>query len=263
MMIIGWTDVFDIVIIAILIYYVLFLIKGTRTMQTLVGVIFLVIIYYASQLMHLRSLHWILRNLFGYFVLTLIILFQQEIRMALARIGIPFLRRRQKLHASFLEDVILAAESLSSKRIGAIIVFEREIGLKNYISTGIPLDSLISYDILLSIFMPKSPLHDGAVIIQGNKIAAAACYLPLTTEAHLAKELGTRHRAAIGITEETDAVVIVISEETGKISFVYSGKMKGDVDLNTLQDMLITNLFGRGKPNGEIQESKTQETVTE
>lgn len=262
-MIIGWTDVLDIIIITVLIYYVLSLIKGTRTMQTLVGVILLVIVYYASQLLHLRLLHWILRNLFGYFVLTLIILFQQEIRMALARIGIPFFRKRQKLPANFIEDIILAVESLSSKKIGAIIVFEKEIGLKNYISTGIPLDSLISYDILLSIFMPKSPLHDGAVIIQGNKIAAAACYLPLTTEAHLAKELGTRHRAAIGITEETDAAVIVVSEETGKISFVYSGKIIRDIDLNALQDALIINLFEKGKPNGEIQESKTQETVTE
>ncbi len=262
-MIISWTDILDIIIIAILIYYILSLIKGTRTMQTLVGVIFLVIIYYASQLLNLRSLHWILRNLFGYFVLTLIILFQQEIRMALATIGIPFFKKRHKLPANYIEDVILATESLSSKKIGAIIVFEREIGLKNYIDSGIPLEAIISYDILLSIFMPKSPLHDGAVIIQGNKIAAAACYLPLTTEAHLAKELGTRHRAAIGITEETDAVVIVVSEETGKISFVSAGKIKRDLDLNTLQDILISYLFGKGKMDVKSQNIESQETVTQ
>jgi diadenylate cyclase len=196
-------------------------------------------------------------------VLTLIILFQQEIRIALATIGIPFFKRRQKLPKSFIEDIILAVESLSSKKIGAIIVFEKEIGLKNYIDTGVPLDAVISYDILLSIFMPKSPLHDGAVIIQGNKIAAAACYLPLTTEAHLAKELGTRHRAAIGLTEETDAIAIVVSEETGIISFVNSGKIERDLDSVKLQNLLREHLFGEKKIDEKMENAESQESIAQ
>ncbi|OGF58720.1 MAG: TIGR00159 family protein [Candidatus Fischerbacteria bacterium RBG_13_37_8] len=262
-MIFSWTDSLDIILIAVLIYYVLSILKGTRSMQMLIGILFLVGIYYASQILHLRSLHWLLKNLFGYFVLTIIILFQQEIRMALANIGIPFFKRRTKFPADFVEDIILAAESLSSKKIGAILVFEREIGLKNYITTGVPIDAVISYDLLLSIFMPKSPLHDGAVIIQGNKIAAAACYLPLTTEAHLAKELGTRHRAAIGITEETDAIAIVISEETGIISFVCSGAIKRNLELKALQSLLIEFLFGKKKRDMKVQDAQNQATVSQ
>jgi len=262
-MILYWSDILDIILIAILIYYVLSLLKGSRSMQMLIGILFLVGIYYLSQILHLRSLHWLLKNLFGYFVLTIIILFQQEIRMALATIGIPFFKRRTKQSAEFIQDIILTAESLSSKKIGAIMVFEREMGLKDYITTGVPVDALVSYDLLMNIFTPLTPLHDGAVIMQGSKIAGAACYLPLTTAPHLAKELGTRHRAAIGITEETDAIAIVISEETGIISFVYNGIIKRNLEHKSLQSMLNEFLFNKKKVEVKIENAKDQTAAVE
>lgn len=262
-MVLYWTDILDIILIAVLIYYVLSLLKGSRSMQMLIGILFLVAIYYISQILHLRSLHWLLKNLFGYFVSTIIILFQQEIRMALATIGIPFFRRRTKKSAEFIQDIILTAESLSSKRIGAIIVFEREMGLKDYITTGVPIDALVSYDLLLNVFTPLTPLHDGAVIIQGDKIAGAACYLPLTTLPHLAKELGTRHRAAIGITEETDAVAIVISEETGIISFVHNGIIKRNLEHKSLQALLDEFLFHKKKVEEKVENAENQTAIAE
>lgn len=262
-MIINWTDIIDIILIAILVYYALSLLKGSRSMQMLIGILFLVAIYYVSQFLQLRSLHWILKNLFGYFVLTIIILFQQEVRMALANIGIPFFKRRRKSKSDYLEDIILAVETLSSRKIGAIIIFERELGLKNYISTGVPIEASISYDLLLSIFVPQSPLHDGAVIIRGDKIAAAACYLPLTTAPHLAKELGTRHRAAIGITEETDAIAIVVSEETGTISFVAEGNIKRNLSPKILHSIIKDYLFRKSKEIIRVEDAKNQASAVE
>jgi len=262
-MIISWTDIIDIILIAFLIYYALSLLKGSRSMQMLIGILILVAIYYISQILQLRSLHWILKNLFGYFVLTIIILFQQEIRMALANIGIPFFKRGSKAKSDYTEDVILAVETLSSRKIGAIIIFERELGLKNYIDTGVPIGAKVSYDLLLSIFIPQSPLHDGAVIIKGDKIAAAACYLPLTTAAHLAKELGTRHRAAIGITEETDALAVVVSEETGIISFVSEGNIQRNLSPKVLYDILRDSIFGKKDKKLRVGDAQDKASVIE
>ncbi len=224
-------DVIDILAIAFIIYQGLALIKGTRAFQMAIGVMIVMFLYYVTRLLDLRTVQWLLENLFPYFVFALIVVFQSEIRRALAEIGKGRLFRAGKAarHPRF-EEIVLAATTLSSQRIGALVVVEGQIGLKNYIESGIKLDAHLTYDLLLTIFNPKSPLHDGAVIVTGNRITAAGCFLPLTTDPYLSKELGTRHRAAIGMTEETDAVAVVVSEETGKISAVFGGEITRSLD---------------------------------
>src|SRR5206468_1611842 len=215
-----WITLVDVFIVSALIYQILLLIRGTRAVQMALGLGFLVLFFFLSRWLHLETMHWILTNNLPYFVFGIIVLFAAEIRRALANIGKnPLIRKfsQDPLRESY-DEIVLAATTLSSQRIGGLIVIERDIGLKNYIESGVAVDAALSYDLLVTIFSPGAPLHDGAVIVRKDRITAAACFLPLTVNPRLSKELGTRHRAAIGVTEESDAVVIVISEETGIIS---------------------------------------------
>jgi diadenylate cyclase len=198
-------------------------------------------LFYGSQLFPLQTLNWLIRNALVYVAFAAIVIFQSDIRRALAHFGqAPFVRylARQQATDEAIEEVVVAASMLSEKKVGAIIALEREIGLRNYIESGIPLDATLTYDLLLTIFKPGSPLHDGAVILQEGRVAAAACFLPLTVNPRLSRELGTRHRAAIGLTEENDAVAIVVSEETGTISITLDGQIERGLTADTLRDRL-------------------------
>ena len=238
---IGWLDLLDILVVSIIIYELLKLIKGTRAVQMALGAGVLVALFYVSEGFHLTTVNWLIRNLAGYIVIALIVLFQSDIRRALAHLGrAPFFRYFAKPETAeeFIEEIVVAASLLSSQKVGALIAVERQIGLRNYIEGGIPLDAVLTYDLIVSIFQPTSPLHDGAVIIQEGRVPAAACFLPLTVNPKLSKELGSRHRAAIGLTEENDAVAIVVSEETGTISVVVDGEIERGFDAQTLKARL-------------------------
>src|SRR5438067_5567834 len=248
---VGWVDVADIVVLSILLYEVVKLIRGTRAVQMAVGGVMLVALFYGSRWAHLDTVNWVIRNLFGYLVFAVIVLFQSDIRRALAHLGrAPFFRWFAKPESAeeSIEELVVAATMLSAQRIGAIIALERQIGLRNYIEGGIPLDATLTYDLLLSIFQPSSPLHDGAVIVQDDRVAAAACFLPLTVNPKLGKELGSRHRAAIGLTEENDSVAIVVSEETGSISIVADGDIQRGLDADSLRARLRSLVLQRRTP---------------
>jgi len=245
---ISWWDVLDILVLSLLIYEVLKLIKGTRAVQMAAGAGIVVALFYGSQWGHLETVNWLVRNLVGYIVFAVIVLFQSDIRRALAHFGrAPFFRYFAKVEAAeeSIEEIAVAAGQLSSQGIGAIIAIERQIGLRNYIEGGIPLDAVLTYDLLVSIFLPDSPLHDGAVIVQNDRVAAAACFLPLTVNPKLGKELGSRHRAAIGLTEENDSLAIVVSEETGKISLVADGSIERALDVDQLRARLRSLVLQR------------------
>ena len=238
---VTWTDILDIVIAAIAIYELLKLMRGTRAVQMGLGVGLLIAVFYLSRWAHLDTVNWLIRNMFGYVVFAAIVLFQNEIRRTLAHLGrARFFRylTRSESNDEVVEELVVAAPMLASQRTGAIIAVERDIGLRNYIEGGIPLDATLTYDLLLSIFQPRSPLHDGAVIVQGDRIAAAACFLPLTVNPTISKDFGTRHRAAIGLTEETDAATIVVSEETGRISLALDGQVERGLDADRLRARL-------------------------
>ena len=255
---IGWWDLVDILVVSILIYEVLKLIRGTRAVQMALGGGVLVALFYGSRWWHLETVNWLIRNVFGYLVFAVIVLFQSDIRRALAHLGrAPFFRylARAESAEESIEELVVAATMLSAQRIGAIIGIERQIGLRNYIEGGIPLDAVLTYDLLLSIFLRSSPLHDGAVIVQDDRVAAAACFLPLTVNPKLSKELGSRHRAAIGLTEENDAVAIVVSEETGIVSIVVDGQIERGLDADQLRSRLRALVLQRGAktPARQIQ----------
>ncbi|MFI5178972.1 MAG: diadenylate cyclase CdaA [Vicinamibacterales bacterium] len=238
---VSWWDVVDILIVSLLIYEALKLIRGTRAMQMATGSVFVLVLFYASRLFPLQTVNWLIRNLLAYIVIAAIVLFQSDIRRALSQLGrTPFFRyfARDEQAAESIEEVITAAGLLAKAHVGAIIVFEREIGLRNYIESGIPIDATLSYDLLTTIFQPSTPLHDGAVILQETRIAAAACFLPLTVNPKLDRDLGTRHRAAIGLTEESDAVAIVISEERGEISLSLHGRIERRLSAEDLRARL-------------------------
>lgn len=236
----DWRDALDILIVAYVLYRVLLLIRGTRAVRVAIGLVLVSVIYGGARLLELRTVDWLLSNVFTYIVFAVIVLFQAELRRVLASIGRnPFLRGLAKpANSGPLEDVVSAATAMAAERRGAIIVFERSVGLRNYVDQGIQLDALVSYDLLFSIFHKEAPLHDGAVIIQGDRIAAAACFLPLTSNPRLSRDLGTRHRAAIGVSEETDAAVVVVSEETGTISLAVNGRITRRLDAATLRARL-------------------------
>jgi diadenylate cyclase len=223
---IGWRDLLDIAIVAVIVYEVLKLIRGTRAAQMAVALGSLVGVFYLSRALELETINWLIRNFVGYVVFAAIVLLQTDIRRALVHFGRgPFFRylRRVEADEDAIEELVVALEKLAAEKIGALVVVERHIGLRNHIESGIPLDARLTYDLIVSIFQPSSPLHDGAVIIQGDRIAAAACFLPLTVNPKLARELGSRHRAALGVTEENDSVALVVSEESGAVSLVVDG----------------------------------------
>src|SRR3954447_25440263 len=245
---IGWWDLADILVVSFLIYEILKLIRGTRAVQMGLGACVLVGLFYGSQWGHLETVNWLVRNMIGYLVFAMIVLFQSDIRRALAHFGrAPFFRYLAKAESAedSIEELVVATSMLSSQRIGAIIAIERQIGLRNYIEGGIRLDAVLTYDLLQSIFLPLSPLHDGAVIVQDDRVAAAACFLPLTVNPRLSKELGSRHRAAIGLTEENDAVAIVVSEETGSVSIVSDGQIERGLAADSLRTRLRVLLLQR------------------
>lgn len=242
---VTWSDAFDIAIVSFLLYQLLLLIRGTRAAQMAVSGVFLLILFFLSEWLQLETVNWVIRNLASYVVIAIIVLFQADIRRALAHFGrLPFFRYLERLEAAneTVEELVVSATNLSTRRIGAIIAIERRIGLRNYIESGIPLDATITYDLLGSIFQTGSPLHDGAVIVQGDRIAAAACFLPLSVNPQVSRDLGTRHRAALGLTEENDAVAIVVSEETGNISLALGGALERGLTVDALRDRLKTLL---------------------
>jgi diadenylate cyclase len=232
-------SILDIVLVAILIYQFLVLVRGTRAAPMLVGVAALGLAFYFARLGELRTLNWLLSTLLPYVVFALIVVFQSEIRHALANLGSRIsLMRSSSSVADVYDDIVLAADLFSQNQTGALIVIEREIGLRTYIESGVSLDARLSYDLLATVFRPSAPLHDGAVIVQRDRIAAAACFLPLSMNPVLSTQLGTRHRAAIGITEETDAVAVIISEETGTISMAVAGSIERELTVERLRERL-------------------------
>jgi diadenylate cyclase len=245
---IGPWDIADILVVSVLIYAVLKFIKGTRAVQMVTGALLLVAAFYGSRWSRLDTLNWLVRNVLGYMVFAIIVLFQSDIRRALAHLGrAPFFRylTTDDSAEESIEELVVATSMLAMHRIGAIIAIERLIGLRNYIEGGIFLDAVLTYDLILSIFHPSSPLHDGAAIVQNDRVAAAACFLPLTVNPRLAKELGSRHRAAIGLTEENDSVAIVVSEETGIVSIVVDGKIERGLEAAALRARLRSLVLGR------------------
>jgi diadenylate cyclase len=245
---ISWWDVLDIAIVSVIVYEVLKLMRGTRAMPLAVGTALVVGLFYISQGLQLDTVNWLIRNVVGYVVFAAVVLFQADIRRALVRLGrAPIVRRfeRPQSDEDVIEELIVAVTTLSQQKTGAIIVIERSIGLLNFIESGIPLDAKLTYDLLVSIFQSSSPLHDGAVIVQSDRVAAAACFLPLTINPRLSRQLGSRHRAALGITEENDSVAIVTSEETGLISFVQDGEIEQGLDAAALRARLKSVLTVR------------------
>ncbi len=238
-------DTIDILVVTLAVYWLLLLIRGTRAVQILVGLLILMAAFLASQVFELSTLSWILDHFLSSVVLIIIVLFQHDIRRALARVGrgfFPAATRREE--SQMVEEVVRAAQVLAQKRVGALVVLERETSLGDLIEAGVPLDAEVTKDLLTSIFLPYSPLHDGAVVIQNGRVASAGSILPLTLRDDLPDGVGTRHRAAVGITEETDAVVVVVSEETGTISVVVGGQMLQRLDAPRLRVVLRDILSG-------------------
>jgi diadenylate cyclase len=240
---ISAVSIVDIILVAILIYQFLMLIRGTRAAPMLLGIAVLAIAFYLARLGELRTLNWLLSTLLPYVVFAGIVVFQSEIRHALANLGRRIsLIRSSGAAADLYDDIVLAANLFSQNQTGALIVIEREIGLRTYIESGVPLDARLSYDLLATLFRPSAPLHDGAAIIQGDRLAAAACFLPLSMNPVLSTQMGTRHRAGIGITEETDAVAVIVSEETGAISLAVAGNIERDLTVERLRERLSSLL---------------------
>jgi diadenylate cyclase len=236
-------SVIDILLVALVIYEFLALIKGTRAALMLIGVAAGALAFYVARSGELYTLSWVISTLLPYAVFALIVVFAPEIRQALARLGRRItLSRTAASESDAYDDIVLAANLFSQNQTGALIIIEREIGLRTYIESGVPLDAHLSYDLLATIFRPSAPLHDGAVIVQGDRIAAAACFLPLSMNPVLSTQLGTRHRAGIGVTEETDAIAVIVSEETGAISLAIGGKIERDLSVEQLRERLGTLL---------------------
>ncbi len=240
----GWQEVIDLAVVAAGLYQLLKLLRGTRAMQLLVGMVLLVLLGFLANLLHLILLQWLFQNATSFVVIALIVLFQPELRRALDQVGrIGHLGRPltffspQQLGRS-MGETVRAAERLSSRRTGALIAFEREVGLEDYAATGVRINGEVTSEFLQAIFFPNSPLHDGAVIIRGDQILAAGCLLPLPEEGTVRERLGTRHRAAIGLSMASDALVVVVSEESGSISLVDDGKITRGLDADGLRRLL-------------------------
>lgn len=240
-------DFLDIALMSVVLYRLLLILKGTKAVQMLIGLGILLLASLASRYLELYTIDWLVQSFWAQIVIAIIVLFQPEIRRALAHIGeAQFLTFTKAEELKSLEEIVRASVSLANKKIGALIVIERDTSLKDFIEVGTPLDAKVSRELLASIFHPTSPIHDGAVIIKGNRIAAAGCFLPITLSSELSKSLGTRHRAGVGLTEETDAVAIIVSEETGFISMAMDGKLETKLDMGTMRD-LLTDMFSAQK----------------
>ncbi len=242
------TDLLDIILVGVLIYNFLILVKGTRILNVIIGLFFFIGIYSGASYLKLKTLETILEKVFFYLPLILILIFQNEIRRMITKfVKNPFKIVFQKPEEHLIKEIILSVTALSSKRHGALIVFERNDGLRDYMEIGIPINASITAELVETIFLPTSPIHDGAIIIQGETIVSAGCFLPLSINPLLTKEYGTRHRAGIGITEETDAVCIIVSEETGIISFAVNGHLQRFLDSKSLEVLLFEYLVAKRK----------------
>lgn len=244
---VGISDIIDILMVTMLIYTLLALLRGTRAMQMLWGILAIAGLYLAASTFKLVTLSTILSNLLVFLPFAIIVLFQQEIRRMLTAF-VPSGWSKAGVRGAnggpvLLNELSLAVQALASRRIGALIAIERRDSLAAWADTGIPLEARFSYDLLLNIFIPGTPLHDGAVVLRGDRILAASCFLPLTTRHALSTELGTRHRAAIGLSEETDSLVVVVSEETGTISLAVEGQLLRPLDETTLRNALAEYLY--------------------
>ena len=233
-------DLLDILLVAFIIYRILLLIKGTRTVQMLLGLAVLLIAYVASQLGGLHTLNWLLDNFLSSIILVIVVIFQNDIRRALMHMGRnPFFADRSfREESQAIDELVKGCTAMTAQRFGALIVIEREAGINDFLEIGTELDARISAELLCAVFHPQSPIHDGAVVIQGGRLTKAGCFLPLTQNPAVSPRLGTRHRAAIGLTELVDAVAIAVSEESGKISVAIAGKMTRDLDAITLRKVL-------------------------
>jgi diadenylate cyclase len=237
-------DVLDIALVSVIVYRLLLIIKGTKAVQMLIGLGVLIVASILSRYFELNTVGWLIESFWAQAVIAIIILFQPEIRKALAQMG-----EAQFLHTftpaeelKSLEEIVRASVALANRKIGALIAIERDTSLKDFVEIGTPLDAKVSKELLMSIFHPTSPIHDGAVVIKGNRVIAAGCFLPITLSPEVSRSLGTRHRAGIGLAEETDAVIIVVSEETGMISLAIDGKLETNLDMGRLRNIL-TELF--------------------
>ena len=240
-------SILDIAIVFIIVYVLLKLLRGTRAVPTVVGMVGLALLYWFAVAQGLATLEFVLRSAVFYIGVLIIVLFQSEIRQALIyfgnRVRVPLLRRqRDGLGENIYDEIVLATTTLSANKTGALIVIERSVGLRNFIDAGVQIDANLSYDLLVTIFNPSTPLHDGAVIIREERLAAASCFLPLTKNPNISRELGTRHRAAIGITEGSDAISVVVSEETGLISFIEGGEIRRNLDTKKLRRLLLRSM---------------------
>jgi uncharacterized protein (TIGR00159 family) len=232
--------VLDILIVGFVVYRLTLLIQGTRAVSMLIGLIVLAAAYQGAQFFELYTVNWVLDSIGNVILILIVVVFQHDIRRMLTQVGTgPFLGRMQRLaQGQVIEEIVRATVLLAGRRVGALVVLARDVGLNEYIEGGTPLDAQVTKELILSIFLPTAPLHDGALILHQGRIVAAGCLLPLTTNPNVSKTLGTRHRAAIGLTEETDAVVIVVSEEEGKISLVREGRITRDLDAGVLRNTL-------------------------
>ena len=265
--------IIDIAIVIFLCYCFFKVVKGSRAWQLIKGIIFLIIATWISGLLNLRILNTILTGIMNWGVIAVIVIFQPELRRALEQLGTnkftKFFGIDKDIATKTKEDiykVVIAVQELAKSKTGALIVIERDINIQDIIATGIPMNAEVSPQLLVNIFVPKTPLHDGAVVISNNKIAAAACVLPLANDADIAKELGTRHRAAIGISKESDSIAVVVSEETGKVSVAKDGTLIADVREDVLKKILITNIvtkrFTMDKKSKKNRLSELKEKLT-
>ena len=262
-------NAFDIALVFIIVYVVLKLLRGTRAVPTVVGMVVLAMLYWLAVAQDLATLEFVLRSAVLYIGVAIIVLFQSEIRQALIyfgnRLRFPVFRRAERggLGETIYDEIVLAATTLSTEKTGALIVIERNVGLRNFIDAGVQIDAKLSYDLLVTIFNPTTPLHDGAVIIQRQRIAAASAFLPLTKNPSISRELGTRHRAAIGVTEGSDAVTVIVSEETGLISFAENGVLKRNLDTTALRTLLLDAMDMPVVQKKREQTKTMKETETE
>jgi diadenylate cyclase len=256
----SFRDLIDIALVAFIFYRFLLSIKGTRGVQMTLGIITLFLLFRVIRFYNLAAVEWLLSNILTYIFFAIIVLYQAELRMVLTRIGIFSILgwRSRAQNQDGVEEIVQAASTLASRKTGAIIIVEREVGLRNFTEGAIQLDAVITYELLHTIFCHDTPLHDGAVVVRKNRIVAAGCFLHLTTDPSLSQELGTRHRAAIGITEETDAIAVVVSEETGTISVAIEGKITRNHSGDSLRNALKAALTGGRKVSKEI-DSHAQE----
>jgi diadenylate cyclase len=264
-------NMLDITLVYIIVYVVLKLLRGTRAVPTVVGMVILALLYWLSVAQDLATLQFVLQWAVLVYPFLIIVIFASEIRQALIyfgnRLRFPVIRRpRGQYGETIYDEIVLAATTLSTEKIGALIVVERNVGLRNFVDAGVTLDAKISYDLLVTIFNPATPLHDGAVIIQNERIAAASVFLPLTKNPGISRELGTRHRAAIGITEGSDAISIVVSEETGLISFIENGEIHRNLDTTQLRRGLLSAMEipvveTKREPTKTMKEAETEITV--